>query len=407
MNPKILLPLLAITPCSLFAGEPTPLIEETKEDLFKFSVDARARIEQRNAQGKDNSFAGTFRVRPGIFVGKDEGFAAFVETEHTIAFIDDYQVNQPGITPHDPANTPMGDPENSELNQLYAQYKGFGGLARVGRQRIIYDNAAFIGNVGWRQNEQTYDAAHVDFDISSVKVKYAYMNRVNRIFGSDAVGGVKSLQGGAHIFNASHSFGEHKATGYVYLMDFDEQNYGVDSAANNNTYGGYTDLKTSFGDLHIEGAYQSEAGDKTDYDAAYAHLIYTKKMGSFKWSFATEYLGKGFVTPLSTVHKFGGFADVFIGERLGLTAEDRGLTDIHTGIATKCGDMTFKSTIHGFFDDSMNKFYGWEVDAVAIKPITEDIKALAKFAQYFGDDSGVNGYDNDVTQFSVELNYSF
>ena len=28
---------------------------------------------------------------------------------------------------------------------------------KYGRQRLILDNARFIGNVGWRQNEQTYD----------------------------------------------------------------------------------------------------------------------------------------------------------------------------------------------------------------------------------------------------------
>lgn len=400
---KIQLPLLAIIPCSLFAGEPLPVTEE-KEGWFKLSVEARARMEVRNQQAADNSWAGTIRIRPGFYLGKDQGFSAFVQTEHTLAFTDDYTSGpQPQLTPNTPGNTAILDPENNELNQLYAQYNGHGGLVRVGRQRIIYDNAAFIGNVGWRQNEQTFDAAHVNYDVASLKLKYAYMNRVNRIFGTDALGGAKSLQGDSHIFNASYEFGEHKATGYLYLMDFDQQNYGA-LAANNNTYGLSTDFKTYYGDFHIEGAYQTEAGDKADYDATYAHLIYTKKLGSFKWNLATEYLGQGFVTPLATVHAFNGFADVFINQRLGL-AGGEGLTDFYTGLSTKVSDITFKSSIHAFFDDSVNDFYGWEIDAVAIKSITEDIKAIAKFAQYFGGDSSV--YNNDVTQVSVELNYTF
>jgi hypothetical protein len=35
-----------------------------------------------------------------------------------------------------------------------------GTLLRGSRQRIIYDNARFVGNVGWRQNEQTYDGGY-------------------------------------------------------------------------------------------------------------------------------------------------------------------------------------------------------------------------------------------------------
>ena len=29
---------------------------------------------------------------------------------------------------------------------------------QIGRQNIVLDNARFIGNVGWRLNEQTFDA---------------------------------------------------------------------------------------------------------------------------------------------------------------------------------------------------------------------------------------------------------
>ena len=113
MNNKILLPILALTPCSLFAGEALPITEE-KEDWFKFSVEARARIEQRNEQGSDNSWAGTFRIRPGFYLGKDEGFAAFAQTEHTLAFTDDYKSGpQPQLTPNRDGNTPILDPADS------------------------------------------------------------------------------------------------------------------------------------------------------------------------------------------------------------------------------------------------------------------------------------------------------
>lgn len=410
MNKRTLLPLLVLTQTAAFAGE-TPVIEEPQEDWFKFSVDARARIEQRNIQGLDNSWAGTFRIRPGFYLGKQEGFAGFVETEHTLSFIDDYQVGTPQsskLSPYTPGNTPIGDPENNELNQLYGQYKGYGLLARAGRQRVIYDNAAFIGNVGWRQNEQTLDAGLLDYKKSEFSLKYAYASRVNRIFGSDAAGAVKALKGDTHLVNGSYQFGEHKFTAYTYLMDFTEQKF---ARANNNTYGGFFDFDVNEGTLHTEFAYQTEAGNQATYDDYYGHAYYTNKVSNLTYKFGAEYLGDSFVTPLATVHAFNGFADAFTADRLGLTsgpAQWNGLTDLYASIGGKApGGVMLKGFIHGFWDKSFDQFYGFEFDAVAAKQIREDVKAVAKYAYFFGDNDSTNKFSDNIAQFSVELNYTF
>ena len=36
-----------------------------------------------------------------------------------------------------------------------------GTTVTLGRQRIVLDDHRFVGNVGWRQNEQTFDAIRV------------------------------------------------------------------------------------------------------------------------------------------------------------------------------------------------------------------------------------------------------
>ncbi|MEO1855897.1 MAG: alginate export family protein [Rubritalea sp.] len=411
-NKTLLLPLLGLTSYSLYAGETLPITEE-KTEWFKFSIDARTRIEQRNQQGADNSWAGTLRIRPGFFLGKEEGFAAFVETEHTLAFIDDYRVGSPQsakFSPNKPGNTPIADPENNELNQLYAQYKGHGALARVGRQRLIYDNAAFIGNVGWRQNEQTVDAGLLDYKKEAFQLKYAYANRVNRIFGSDASGAVKALEGDAHLFNGSYNFNEHKFTGYAYLMDFSEQQF---ARASNNTYGVSLDYSLTGGNLHTEFAYQTEAGKQSEYEDVYAHVFYGNKINSFTYKFGVEYLGEDFVTPLATVHAYNGFADVFIGDRLGLTSDAKGnkwdgLTDIYASVGTQIpGGIALTGFVHGFFDKDVDQFYGFELDLVAAKKISDDLKAVAKYAYFFGDNDTTNKFDDNIAQLSVELNYTF
>lgn len=393
------------------AGTTVEPVKSGSPEWFEFSLEALARIEQRNQQGYDNSYAGTLRLRPSIQLGHDTGLSAFVQSEHTSAFIDDYQVGTPQsalMDPYVPGNTPIADPENNELNQLYLQYKGDSYLVRSGRQRIIFDNAAFIGNVGWRQNEQTFDAVLASYSSGPLNLQLSYLNRVNRIFGMDGKGAVEALEGDAFLLNGSYKSGEHTLHGYTYLMDFSERQF---ARASNNTYGGFADLKFEHGQYHAELAYQTESGSQDDYSALYGHLSYVRKVSSCTLTAGAEYLTEDFVTPLATVHAFNGFADVFINDRLGLTSGPSqwdGLTDIYLGISTKApADIAVAATAHAFFDDELDQFYGWEIDATAVKKLCDSAKVLAKWAYYFGDDSANGSFNSDVSQFSIQLDYTF
>lgn len=64
-----------------------------------------------------------------------------------------YDSNVSGGTANGYAVVP--DPEATEINQAYLSYSSIPLASNVkwGRQRLILDNARFIGNVGWRQNE--------------------------------------------------------------------------------------------------------------------------------------------------------------------------------------------------------------------------------------------------------------
>jgi hypothetical protein len=53
-------------------------------------------------------------------------------------------------------------PQKSELNQLWISYAGIPDtVIKGGRQRIKLDDDRFIGNVGWRQMETTFDSVLV------------------------------------------------------------------------------------------------------------------------------------------------------------------------------------------------------------------------------------------------------
>ncbi|MBB5350720.1 hypothetical protein HNR46_000948 [Haloferula luteola] len=423
MKRTLLLTLAAATP--LYAGSPVSAPEvPPAEHWIKPTLDLRARFEYGDfdAPGTDSASAFTLRERVGLVTRDWHGFSALIEGEFLQAIGDDYDSAPTPFatqtTRPNPANptTQINDPETNELNQAYLQYQGFDTIVRAGRQRIILNNAAMVGNVGWRQNEQTFDAISItNTSIDDLSLYYAYANRANRIFGSDATGALRSFAGDIHLFNATYTgLGDLSLTGYALLMDFDE------TAANagyisNNTYGIIATQPlgpvTLYGETALQTDTSSSPASKPD-EAWYAHVNASYQAGSHTFTLGCEYLDADFVTPLATVHAFNGFADALIGPRLGLV-RNPGIADIYLTHATPLPfwGLKFNQSIHLLGDNNSDLDYGWEYDAVLAKKFNENFLAIAKFA-YF-DASGptagpiANPAPFDTTRFSVELNYKF
>ena len=422
MKTKALLFLSSAT--LLHAGSPDleTSIAPKPEPWIKPIIDIRARYEFADIDPLDASHAFTFRERLGLKTTAWNGFSALIEGEFSQAAIDDYNGGAgPDADPFDLANSPIFDPETNELNQGYVQYEGFDTTAKAGRQRIIYDNAAFIGNVGWRQNEQTYDAISLtNKSIDGLTLNYAYINQVNRIFGSDAdlpivpgvFANVQDLPASVHLFNASYA-GIKGLTlgGYAYIMNFEDL-----GAWDNNTFG--TSAKGDVFGLTLYGelAWQDKAGVLGEEDALYAHVTATKSFKGDDYDFGTltlgmEHLDAGFKTPLATVHAFNGFADVTDGARL--SGAHNGLTDVYVShtIPIFCG-IKWMNVLHAMDDNQLGSGYGWEYDSVLTKKFDDHFTAIAKFAFFDsdGEDYTANKIADklpDATRVSVELNYTF
>ena len=124
-----------------------------------------------------------------------KGFGTFVEGDYVANICwDDYNAGA-GNTPDKVQYPVVADPTGPDLNQAYISWKNSEvGEVRGGRQRIIYDNARFVGNVGWRQNEQTYDAASYRYqNKSKLDLQFAYIDKVKRIFGRDVPAGSQDM----------------------------------------------------------------------------------------------------------------------------------------------------------------------------------------------------------------------
>ncbi len=125
----------------------------------KFGYSFRWRLEEVDQDPfPNNATAIPLRARINFHTSDLNGFSAKAEFDYVFNFgVEDFNAGG-GNTPNPPGYPVIADPGGDDLNQLFLQYKGNIGQLRAGRQRIIYDNARFVGNVGWRQNEQTYDS---------------------------------------------------------------------------------------------------------------------------------------------------------------------------------------------------------------------------------------------------------
>ncbi len=379
-------------------------------------IDIRTRYEFADVDGFDPSHAWTFRERLSLKTTAWHGFSVLIEGEFSQAAVDDYHGGAPGADPFDPANSLIPDPETSELNQAYFQYEGFDTIARVGRQRIIRDNGAFIGNVGWRQNEQTYDAVSLsNQSIDGLTLDYAYLNQVNRIFGSDADAplpvspNVQDLAASVHLFNASYTGIEGLTLGgYSYLMNY--ENLG---SWDNNTFG-ISARKDVLGvTLYSELAWQDKAGVLGKEDALYAHVtvtmaLKTNAMDLGSLTLGVEHLDAGFKTPLATLHAFNGFADAFVAGRT--NGSHNGLTDTYLAhtLPVLCG-IKWSNVLHLMGDNGLDSGYGWEFDSMLTRKFANDFTAIAQFSHFESEGDAFAGAAAlpTTTRVSLELNYTF
>src|SRR6185436_4931133 len=115
----------------------------------------------------------------------------------------------------------VADPESYAINRLQLVNTSIPGTTlTLGRQRILLDDQRFVGNSGWRQNEQTFDAFRVvNRTVTNLTLDATYLNRVNRVNGPDSPQGV--YNGDGILLNAGYQTKIGKLSAFGYLLDFD------------------------------------------------------------------------------------------------------------------------------------------------------------------------------------------
>lgn len=290
---------------------PGPAAASTRSGDILF--DSRLRYEGVSQQGLDDAVAVTLRARLGWQSPQRSGFRLLVEGEGVLALVDDYN-----DTIHGALRYPVvADPEAFELNRLQVAWTGLPDTEVIlGRQRIILGTARFVGNVGFRQNEQTFDAVKVTTRaFQPLTLTYAWIDRVHRIFGDDSPAG--EWHSDSHLLNVEAPTPAGKLTAYGYLLDFSSA-----PAQSSATWGARLEGSRAISDdwtghYTIEYARQSEYGSNpARFDLDYGLVSAGLKRGPLTGVLALERLdGNGnqaFQTPLATLHAFQGWADVFL-----------------------------------------------------------------------------------------------
>ena len=243
----------------------------TEELQIKPILDARLRYEAVD-QGPLDADAFTLRLRAGA-EAKLGKLSLLAEGEGTAALVNHYNAFPFPIADAQrrPQYATVSDPENIELNRLQLQYKAKNLGVTIGRQRINLDDQRWVGSVGWRQNEQTFDAVRGEAKTGPVAVDMTYAISQRTIFGGDA-GPRTSIDGNFVFAGVGSKLGPVQGKLFAYLLDYDET-FALPNSSQ--TYGGFLSGAIPLGKkvkLSLRGSYarQSDYGQNPfDYAADY------------------------------------------------------------------------------------------------------------------------------------------
>lgn len=396
------LPYLVLLPATAGAASLAEAVAGGKPNL-----DLRLRYERIETNPpygpgitEDQADALTARLRLGYTTAQWHALDAQAEFSGTWALDDDHYQSTDNLKSRYPI---VPDPSGETLNQAWLRYSGLPATTiTLGRQRLAYDNQRFIGNVAWRQREQTFDAVSLSSQwlgrwLPQTTFNYAYLSRVQafRAYRMDpANAGVScnadfacadTLGLNGHALNLAWVAAPAlKLVGYGYWLDFD-----FDSAARRDTR---TLGLRAMGTVPVDafklsytleyadqrGIAESPSGLKADYqliELGAARGPVAATLGHEVLSGDGAY---GFQTPLATLHAFQGWVDLFVNTPVW------GVRDDAASLSLNVERAKLTAVWHRYAADSASLRYGDEWNLLATRPIGKQLNAGLKYGIYDG-----------------------
>jgi hypothetical protein len=389
--------LLLCFPMAVQAESPVSVISkdeiETQEitsiaDMLRngtVNANMRLRYEGVDQDGFDsNATALTGRLRLGYRTAILRGFSAFAELEA----VTDLGGDRYNSTANGHGEYPVvADPDDAEINQAYLAWAGVEKISVIGgRQRIKLNNDRIIGNVGFRQNEQTFDA--ITFTAkpgAKLGITGGFIDRANRIFGEHNPDEFKANTDLNMIFlNLTHACSAGEFDLYYTGIEFDDS-----PAASHQNIGLRFSGSHAFNDT-AKLLYTAEYVDQSDYadapttvDAEYILGEIGVKAKKVTYKVGYEMLGGdgvyGFATPLATLHAFNGWTDKF------LDTPATGIDDLYFLVTGKVRGWKLLGVYHDFAANDGDLDHGSELGFLVAKKFKDFYGVSAKYAVYDAD----------------------
>ncbi len=395
---------------------------------FKFGGSIRPRFEfvDEGAQGlKANQDAShtTMQTRINVTAVVDKQTSVFVQIQDVRTWGGETATTAPpSIT-----QTGTGSSGNLDFHEAYLKLNNLfdAGLSlKVGRQEMVFDEHRLIGNIGWIQQGQSFDAARADFRLGVFGITAFYAETIAKdthpTLKSDTLpASVSSFESSFSGLRATYSLGgKDRITPYLYYaLNPSRTGAGpktTPDVAKNITYAGMYIVK-HFGKIRarFDGAYEfGEKNATTDIEA----FMLTASLGAelniahgASVSLWVDYLSgddgtdatkdNTFDTPYATNHKFYGHIDKFLNIPTG------GLIDyvVKTWIKPTA-KVKLLADGHVFRSPEAVSDLGAEIDLQARYALGKHTVMAVGYSRFFSGDPGAVGVGGDP---SLDSNWTY
>jgi len=365
-----------------------------------WSADLRLRTEYAHEADLRDGLAVTLRARLGLQTPEVAGFALAIEGEHIQAF--------GGEAFNSTANersrfATIADPEATEVNQAYLRWRHEKLLVQAGRMRLALADQRFVGDLNFRQNQQTFDGLMAQYTPGSGhQLRYRYMNRVRRPFGAKQPRSEVDMR--THLVDYElERLGGDRLTLFALLLEMRNREL---VGGSTRTLGVRYQSERSLADrplsIALSYARQNDYADGTNTnDANYVSAVAKLTLAN-AWVLGAgiEHLGGngtyGMQTQLATLHKFQGFADLFAA---GTPAT--GVNDWQATLRMPLFQGRLNLAYHWFAAVDSDTNHGREFDFSYDVRVAHNWLVALKFADYRADGFGV-----DTTRAWLSVTYS-
>jgi hypothetical protein len=399
--------------------------ESTSVADINFEPSARFRYQQVDDTIRGNAIANTLKLRLSADWQVNESFLFFTQADYVHGFNDD-KYNSIAISR---PTSPIPETLGGELNQAWVKYSNENDWSVIiGRQSLGLDNERHISSLEFWQNDQTFDALTITYnDSTDWDVSYAYISKVNRIFGNDADAILPPqdirfeqnpkrpfLELGNHSHN-SHLFNvKYKPnrfidlTVYAYLLDNKTATQLSSDTLGIRIKGEAKPGLVKYG-YTAEVAHQSTASNSAwDFSGYYVFAELSAQYKSHQIALAHERLGEdkgfAFATSLGNNHLFLGWADIFSSY-----LNTDGIRDTFVTYRGRDAKLRWRVVAHQYDSDSTGTTAGHELDIEVAYRFDRKWEGTFLYSRYVAKDGieGILASQNDLSTWTISLSYNF